>query len=167
MEPEESLPILQELFIVPVLSQTSPVHITPSSSIIFCYVLVACFLLPFSPTFMHLSSPPCLLIPLSISSNSNSVYRRIQVMKVFIMQFSQPSQHYIPLCAIYPLLQSVLKHLFPLLTETNFHTHISVQKKSQFNIFQFLRLQTENRRQIIRTGWQKALPDLNIVNIIF
>jgi hypothetical protein len=61
--------------------------------------------------------PPCVLHALPISSSStyhfNYTRRRVQVMKLLIMQCSSTSRHFISLRTIYSSQNPVLKHLQP------------------------------------------------------
>jgi hypothetical protein len=107
----------------PILSQTNPVHITPSHlykihpNIIqppILVFLVASFPLAFPPpTYMRSSSLPSWYMPrpshphLNYSSNT---WRRVQIMKLFIMQFSPLSCHLISLRSKYPPQHPVFKH---------------------------------------------------------
>jgi hypothetical protein len=83
--------------LVPILSQIDPVHTIPSCLryILYCpptyvlIVLVVSFLLPFPPiSSMHSSSPLFMLHALPYHP-SNYIRRRVQVMKLLVMQFER------------------------------------------------------------------------------
>jgi hypothetical protein len=59
-------------------------------------------------------------------SHPNNIWWSIYVMKLFIMQSSPASSHFLPLRSKYFLQHTVLKHshyVLPLVWETKFHTH--------------------------------------------
>jgi hypothetical protein len=100
--------------LVSILSQIDSVHTTPSylSKIHFSiwpptYILVflvVSYLLAFPPvSYMHSSFPPLVLHALPIHSFDHSIYiwRRVQIMKLFIMHFSPTSCHLTPLRSKY------------------------------------------------------------------
>jgi hypothetical protein len=59
---------------------------------------------------------------------SNNTWRRVQITKLLIMQFSPFSCHLISLRSKYPL-----QRLVPLMSETKFHTHTEPRAKLQIN----------------------------------
>jgi hypothetical protein len=65
--------------------------------------------------------------------HSNYNLRRVQFMKLNIMQLSPTSYHFIPLRSKYYPQHPILKHLrfmfFPSCQETKFHTHTKLQAK--------------------------------------
>jgi hypothetical protein len=96
--------------VVPILSQIDPVHTTPYN---LRSILILCLDLPsglfpsgFPPiSYMHSSSPdschmPCQSHP-PLFDHSNYTWRRVQVVKLLIMQYFQPSCHLIPLRSKY------------------------------------------------------------------
>jgi hypothetical protein len=108
--------------LAPILSQISPVHTTPSYvrsiSILTTHLHLGRpggpFLLAFQPIpFMHSSSPPSCYMPSPSHppwlDHSNYTWRRVQVMKLLIMQFSPTSCHFISLRSKYSPQHPVLK----------------------------------------------------------
>jgi hypothetical protein len=88
--------------------------------------LVVSFLLASPPiSYMHSSSPHSCYMPCSSHppwlDHSNYTWRRVQVMKLLIMQFSPASRHFISLRSKYSPQHPVLiypKSVPPLMTET-------------------------------------------------
>jgi hypothetical protein len=84
--------------LVPILSQMEPVHTTPSRPTYILVFLVASFLLIshqypiFISLFPHSCYMPCPSHPPWLD-HSNYIWRRVQVMKLLIMQFSPTSCH--------------------------------------------------------------------------
>jgi hypothetical protein len=110
MEPKGSLPCSQEPYTGPILSQINPVHITPfySHKINFNIIhplrswssFMVFFLLVFPLTFyIHYCFPHscCMLCPSYFPSLDppNYTSRRVQFMKLPIMEFSRNSCHFI------------------------------------------------------------------------
>jgi hypothetical protein len=110
MEPVGSIPNSQELSTCPhpKSDQSSPYHPTlslkdPSYYYPFTYVLVflvVSFLLAFSPiTYKRSSSSQSCYMPHPsihpLLDYSNYTWRRVQIMKLLVMQFSPPSRHLI------------------------------------------------------------------------
>jgi hypothetical protein len=111
--------------LVPILRQNSPVHTTPSflsrSSIwvlsihlrLFVFLVIT-FLLAFPPKSYTYSSSPhsasCSLHLILFVSDILITWRRVQVMKLLIMQFSPISCHFISLRTKYSPQHPVLKH---------------------------------------------------------
>jgi hypothetical protein len=109
MEPEGSLPCSQEPSTgpYPELDRSSPYHSTYVRSILTlstqpCLGLPSgVFLLAFPPiSYMHFSSPHSCYMPCSFHPTwvdySNYIWRRVQVMKLLIMQFSPIPRHFGP-----------------------------------------------------------------------
>jgi hypothetical protein len=133
--------------LVCILSQISPVHTTPSVSAGSILVL---------STQVHLGLPSGLsssgfltnilyeiFLPHSCYMSCPShrlwidqsyyTWRRVQVMKLIVMQISSPSGHFMPLHSKYSPQHSVLKHLQffvpPLMLETKLQTYREPQEK--------------------------------------
>jgi hypothetical protein len=125
MESEDSIPNSQELSTFPYPEPDKSVHITPShlykihpniiqpptswsswwppSLWLSHQQPIRVPLLPYSCYMPRLSNPPRL-------NYSNNTWRRVQIMKFFILQFSPFSCHLISLRPKYPPQHSVLKH---------------------------------------------------------
>jgi hypothetical protein len=89
--------------LVPILSETNPVNIKHGNYLRpILILLVICFLPAFPPIFhTHSSSPhscymPCPSLP-PLLDHSTYTWRRVQVTKLLIMQFSPTSCHFISL----------------------------------------------------------------------
>jgi hypothetical protein len=113
MEPEVPVPHT----LIPILSQTNPVHATISILILSTHLYLGLFLLVFPPiTYMHSSSAPFVLHDLPISSSlidhSNYIWWRVKVkvMNLPTMQPSPTSCHFISLWSKYSPQHPVLKH---------------------------------------------------------
>jgi hypothetical protein len=90
---------------------------------------VVSFLLAFRPkSYMH-SSCPAQLIPLL--DHSNYTWRRVQIMKLLIMQFfsNHPSLHFcsVRILSSAPCSQTLLVYVSPLMSKNKFHTHTDPQ----------------------------------------
>jgi hypothetical protein len=126
--------------LVPTLSQINPIHTIPSYSftiqfIVFTHLvlvfLVVFFLLAFpSKSYVHLFSPHSCYIPypsLPWLDYSNYTWRRVQVMKLLIIQCCPTSCHFISLWSKYspqhPVLKQFSVYAPPLMSKTKFHTH--------------------------------------------
>jgi hypothetical protein len=117
MQPEGSLPCS----LVPILSQIEPVHTTRSYLSKIHFIIVhpptswsSQWSLPFRLSHQY---PMCIFllpyscyIPCSSNPNSNYTWRRVQDMKLLIMQFSPTSCHFISLLSKYSPQHPVLKH---------------------------------------------------------
>jgi hypothetical protein len=110
--------------IVPILSQTDPLHTVAfylykiNLNAIHPLTSFPSFPLTFLPVnnrrsfSLHsgyMSRPP----HPSLLDNSNYTWRRVQITQLFVMQFSLPSRHFIPLWSKYPPQHPVLKHPQP------------------------------------------------------
>jgi hypothetical protein len=107
----------------PILSQISPVRTIPSylrsililsNPYVFVFLVVS-FLLAFPPiSYVHSSSPhSCYMLFQSHPpwlDHSNYTWRRVQVMKLLVMQFSPTSRHFVSLRSKYSPQHPVLKH---------------------------------------------------------
>jgi hypothetical protein len=138
--------------LTPILCQMNPVYSTPSyfSKIHFNIVphlrlgLSSCLLLSgFSSRNLQalcillLLPHTCYMPYLSpLLVHSNSVWRRVQIMKFHIMQISPASYYFIPLLSKYSPQHPVLKQAYflPLMTEITFHTYTKLQEKLSFCI---------------------------------
>jgi hypothetical protein len=134
--------------LVPILDQANPLHAAPSyfPKINFIIILPPSSrssywslssLLDLPPkSYMHSFRPhacyiPCLSHPPWLA-HSNHIWRRVQVMKLLIMQFSPASFYFICLLSKYFPQHRALKYLVcvtPLMSETKFHTHTKLQTK--------------------------------------
>jgi hypothetical protein len=61
--------------------------------------------------------------------NSNNTWQKVQIMQLFVTQFSSPSHHFILLWSKYSSRQPSV-YVLPLLSETMFHTHTEPQGKT-------------------------------------
>jgi hypothetical protein len=106
--------------LVPILSQISPPHhISLRSNLILSSHLQAFLLVSFLPAFapksyIQSSSPHACYVNCPSHppwlDYSNYTWRRVKVMKLLIMQFSQTSRHFISLRPKYSSQRPVLKH---------------------------------------------------------
>jgi hypothetical protein len=105
------------------MSHIYPAHTTKSylsetdSSTHVCFVfLVVSFRLAFPPiTYMHCSSPDSCYISFPFHTtrleHSSYTWRRVQIAKLLVMQFSSTSCHFISLWSKYSPQHPVIKHL--------------------------------------------------------
>jgi hypothetical protein len=85
---------------------------------------------------IHFSSSPCMLHALPISSSliydPNNIWRRVQIMELFIVQFSRASCHFIPLRSKhspkYPLLKRRQSVFFLNMRDQVSHSYKTVGK---------------------------------------
>jgi hypothetical protein len=66
--------------------------------------------------------------------HSNYTWRRVQVTKLLIMQFSPTSCHFIPLWSKYSPRHPVLKYVSPLRSETKFHIRTKPRSKLYYHL---------------------------------
>jgi hypothetical protein len=116
MEPEGSIPISQELSTCsyPEPDQSSLHHSIPPPTYVLVFLVVS-FPLAFSPIIYTCSSSPPFMLhgPPSHPPRlhySNDTWRRVQITKFLVMQFSLFSRHLIPLWSKYLPQHPVLKH---------------------------------------------------------
>jgi hypothetical protein len=156
MEPKGSWLCSQEPTLVPILSQTNPVHSTPPYFSKHIFILsshqhpglpIGPFLLTFPPKYcMHSFSPHACYMPCPAPpslDNSNYIWQRVHIMNLHIMQFSPTSYYYyyylipltIPIFSLAPFSQTLSVHILPLISTTKFHTHSKLQAKLWFYTF--------------------------------